>query len=315
MAELARIGVVGVGSMGQHHARVLSDLDGCDLVGVVDADPRRASEVAGRFGCAVVETLGDLVERVDAVCLAVPTILHHEIGIACLGAGVDVLIEKPIATTLAEADDLVVAARRSSRLLQVGHVERYNPAVEALTRLVTKPAFIEVDRLGSFAPRSLEVDVILDLMIHDIDVIHALVDDEIREIRAVGVPVLSDEIDIANARVEFAGGCIANMTASRVSINRIRKVRIFQPEGYFSVDYSEQKVDHFVLTREPGERPSIAGSWIDVPRREPLVGELQDFVDAVRDRRPPRVDGAAGRRALETALRIREAVGRHRSMS
>ena len=298
--------------MGQHHARVLSALDGCELIGVVDADRERATAVAERFGCDAFDELGDLAGRVDAVCLAVPTVLHHEIGIACLDAGLDVLIEKPIATTLSEADELVAAAGRSGRLLQVGHVERHNPAVEALAGLVTRPAFIEVDRLGSFAPRSLEVDVILDLMIHDIDVIHALVDDEIREIRAVGVPVLSDEIDIANARLEFAGGCIANMTASRVSINRTRKVRLFQPEGYFSVDYSAQKVDHFVLTREPGQRPAIAASPVEVTQREPLVGELLDFVEAVRDRRPPTVDGNAGRRALKTALSIREAVDRHR---
>jgi predicted dehydrogenase len=311
---VSRIGVVGVGSMGRNHARVLATLPDCELVGITDVDRTKADRVAIEHGCAALESLDDLLERVDGVCVAVPTVLHHEVGLACLEAGVDVLVEKPIATTLDEADELIAAAQRHGRQLQVGHVERYNPAVEALESLVCRPAFIDVERLGSFAPRGLEVDVVLDLMIHDIDVLHSIVDDDVRDIRAVGVPVLSDQIDIANARVEFAGGAIANMTASRVSIQRTRKVRIFQPEAYFSVDYTTQRVNHFVLHRAPGQRPSIGGSPVEVREREPLVGDLADFVASVRDRTPPRVDGAAGRRALATALEVRDSIERHRTL-
>ena len=294
--------------MGRHHARVYAQLEGCDLVGVHDLDQQRSRTVADEFGTYAIETLDGLLAQVDALSVAVPTPDHHAVGLACIGAGCDVLVEKPIAPTLEEADELIVAAASGGRILQVGQIERYNPAVEALAARVINPGFIEVDRLGSFVARSLETDVILDLMIHDIDVVHSIVGAEVTEIRAVGVPILSDAIDFANARLEFASGCIANLTASRVSANRIRKVRVFQPEAYLSVDYTAQAVDCFRLVRSDGRATGIAPETVDVEYEEPLVAQLRDFVASAASREAPRVDGVAGRRALATALQIRAAI-------
>lgn len=303
-----RVGVVGVGAIGRHHARILAAAHGADLVGIFDTDTDRAGSVAQEFGCAVSTSLDDLLAKVDAVSVAVPTPAHAEVGERCFAAGCDVLIEKPLAASIEDADRLVAAAERAGRLLQVGHVERYNPAVEALIPRVDNPGFIEIHRLGTFVERSLEVDVIADLMIHDIDIMHALVDGEVTDVRAVGIAVLSDEIDIANARLELSSGCVVNMTASRVSMNRVRKVRIFQPHAYFSVDYSDQSVACYRLQNEEGGRPTIAGDPVRVEKGEPLVAELQDFIACVRTRDAVRVDGIAGRRAMETALKIRAAL-------
>ncbi len=305
-----RVGVVGVGSIGRHHARILSEAPGAQFVGLFDTDPDRANRVAAEFGCEAHASLDELLAMVDAVSVAVPTPAHAEVGERCLLAGCDIMIEKPLATSVEEADRLVAAAEGAGKLLQVGHVERYNPAVEALLPRVDNPGFIEIHRMGTFVERSLEVDVIADLMIHDIDIMHALVDAEVADVRAVGIPVLSDEIDIANARLELSSGCIVNMTASRVSMNRVRKVRIFQPRAYFSVDYSEQSVACYRLQDEDGGRPSIAGDPVVVDKGEPLVAELQDFVACVRTRRPVRVDGVAGCRAMRTAFKIRAALTR-----
>lgn len=309
MTERLRVGVVGVGAIGRHHARIYSQLHDVELVGIIDTDPGRAAEVAERHGVQACGTLDHLLREIDAVSIAVPTPEHHRVGSHCLRAGVDVLLEKPITNTLEEADDLIRQAEEAGRVLQVGHVERFNPAVEALVERVSSPGFVEIHRLGSFAPRSLEVDVVVDLMIHDLEIVHAIVPGEIEEIRAVGIPVLSDEVDIANARLEMATGCIVNLTASRVSMNRVRKVRVFQPESYLSVDYSEQQVAHFRLDKQGG-RPEISAVPVTVQQGEPLVGELRHFVDRVRDRSAPRVDGTAGRQALDTALRIRESMRR-----
>ena len=306
--EVVRVGVVGVGIMGTHHARIYRELEGSELVGVLDIDPQRAQQAVDAYDTTAYASLDALLEDVDAVSVAVPTPEHHAVGMRCLEAGCDLLMEKPLTSSLAEADELVDAAGSADRLLQVGHVERYNPAVEAVAELIENPGFIEVDRLGSFAPRSLETDVILDLMIHDIDVVHALVDSEVEDVRAVGVPVLSDAIDIANARLEFGSGCIANLTASRVSATRTRKVRIFQPEAYLSVDYTEQSVQYFHLVRRDGRAAGISTEQVEVEHGEPLVRQIADFLDGVVTRRPPRVDGVAGRRALATALQIRDAV-------
>lgn len=294
--------------MGNHHARVLNQASGCDLVGLYDIDEARVEEVSRTHGTGSYRSLNALLDEVDGVVVAVPTPDHHAVAMRCLQAGCHVLVEKPLTPTLAEADELVEAADAGGLVLQVGHIERYNPAVEALVGLVQTPGFIEVDRLGSFAPRSLETDVILDLMIHDIDIVHSLVDAEVAEVRAVGVPILSDALDIANARLAFDNGCIVNLTASRVSANRVRKVRIFQPEAYFSVDYTEQRVDHFELVRQNGRPQGIAARQVDVKSGEPLVGELEDFIGAVANNRPPRVDGAAARRSLATALDILAAI-------
>jgi len=304
-----KVGVVGVGAMGRHHARVYAELPDCELVGVHDIDAGRAAAVADKFGATAYDELDALLEAVDAVTVAVPTPLHHEIGLRCLRAGCDALIEKPLAPSLEEADALIAAATADGRILQVGHIERYNPAVAAMTERVTRPGFIEVDRLGSLAPRSLETDVVLDLMIHDIDIVHTLVDDdEVIEVRAVGVPILTDAIDFANARLEFSGGCIANLTASRVSVNRIRKVRVFQPEAYLSVDYTAQTVDHYRLLRTEGKPSGIDVDQIDASGDEPLHRQLNDFVESCRERREPLANGRAARRALDTALRILGAI-------
>ncbi len=309
MPDRVRVGVVGVGSIGRHHARIYADSDAAHLVGVYDLHADRSIELARTTGCRAFDELATLLDSVDAVSVAVPTLAHEDVGLRCLQAGCDALIEKPIANSIDAADRLIASAAEEDRLLQIGHVERYNPAVEALLSRVERPGFVEIHRLGSFAARGLEVDVILDLMIHDIDIVHAMVQGDIDEVRAVGVPVLSDEIDIANARLEFSGGCIVNMTASRVSLKRVRKVRIFAPSGYLSVDYSAQEVAHYRLGHEGG-RPSIEAVPVKVDRAEPLACQLNDFLASVRTRDAPRVDGASGRRALETALRIRDAMTR-----
>ena len=300
--------MVGVGAMGQHHARVYAEIPGCELVGVHDIDAERGQTIADEYGVAAFAQLDALLAEVDAVTVAVPTPDHHDIGMRCLRAGCDALIEKPLAPSLEQADDLVAAAHEGQRILQVGHIERYNPAVAAMTERVERPGFIEVDRLGSLVPRSLETDVVLDLMIHDIDIVHALVDDEVVEVRAVGVPILTEEIDFANARLEFAGGCIANLTASRVSVNRIRKVRVFQPEAYLSVDYSAQTVEHHRLRRTDGMPSGIDTDKIDASGEEPLLRQLRDFVESCETRREPLSDGASARRALKTALEILAAI-------
>ena len=303
---MIRVGVVGVGAMGRHHARVYDQLEGCVLVGVHDVDAERRDSVAAEFGVTGFTELANLLAEVDAVTIAVPTPDHYDVGLACLEAGRDLLVEKPLAPSLPEADGLIEAAGAGGRVLQVGHIERFNPAVEAMSRIVEAPGFIEVDRLGSLVPRSLETDVILDLMIHDIDIVHSLVGGEVIEIRAVGVPILTDAIDFANARLEFDNGCIVNLTASRVSVNRIRKVRIFQPEAYLSVDYTTQTVEHYRLVRTAGTPSGIETSLIDPPDEEPLVRQLVDFVANCESRNTPGSDGRAGRRALQTALAIRD---------
>lgn len=310
MTDAVRVGVVGVGAIGRHHARIYGECASSRLVGVHDTDPERLAAAAGQHGCRAFTELADLLAEVEAVSVAVPTLEHFDVAMACLEAGVDVLVEKPVTASIAQAEELVRWAAEAGRILQVGHVERYNPAVEALLPLVDAPAFIEVHRLGSFAPRSLEVDVILDLMIHDIDVVHALTGAGVGEIRAVGVPVLSGEVDIANVRLEMETGCVVNMTASRVSMSRVRKLRLFQPDSYFSLDYSRQEVACYRLERREDERPEISGVPVQVAQAEPLSRELADFVSCVRSRGRPRVDGEAGLRALETALRIGERMRR-----
>jgi len=303
-----RTGVVGVGAMGHHHARIYGELQGCELVGVQDIDPERCARVASEFDAQGFAELADLLAQVDAVSIAVPTPDHHAIGLQCLAAGVDVLVEKPLAPSLVEADALIAAAAAGQRVLQVGHTERYNPAVEEMTSRVSTPGFIEVDRLGSLVPRSLETDVVLDLMIHDIDIVHTLVGEEVTEIRAVGVPILTEAIDFANARLEFASGCIANLTASRVSVNRIRKVRVFQPEAYLSVDYTSKVVEHYRLVRTEGKPSGIETDRLQADGEEPLLRQLRDFVESCESRSRPLVDGESARRALATALDIRAAI-------
>ena len=301
-----RVAVIGVGHLGKHHARILSALDGASLVAVVDKIPERAAEIAAANNTQSATDAVEVIDKVDAVTIAVPTELHLEIAMPFLERGISVLVEKPMARSLGEADTMIAAAVASGATLAVGHTERYNPAVSAVMPLVTTPRFIEVHRLGVFPDRSLDIDVVFDLMIHDLDVILSLVQSDVASVEAVGVPVLTPRYDIANARLRFSSGCIANVTASRISKDRVRKIRFFQPDSYLSIDYAAQEVEGWRLVRRDGARPSIQGGPLPVERDEPLRLELADFVRAVRDRSRPRVDGAAGRRALALATTIAE---------
>jgi predicted dehydrogenase len=304
--DRVRVAVIGVGHLGRHHARILSSLEGAELVAVVDTDAERAAAAASATGAPALADFRDIADKVDAVTIAVPTELHRDVALPFLERGTSVLVEKPMARSLSEADELVAAARASGATLAVGQTERYNPAVAAVLPLVTSPRFVEVHRLGAFPDRSLDIDVVFDLMIHDLDIILALVGSEVESIEAVGVPVLTSKYDIANARLRFASGCIANVTASRISKERVRKIRFFQPDAYISIDYAAQEVEGWRLVRRDGGRPSIEGGPLPVARDEPLRRELADFIRAVRTKTPPLVDGDAGRRALALATRVAE---------
>jgi predicted dehydrogenase len=300
-----RVGVVGVGHLGQHHARLYRDLPGCRLEGVVDTDPARASEVAGRHGVEHFTDAAALLGRVDAVSVAVPTVFHRPVAEPFLEAGVAVLVEKPIAGSLEEADLLIEAARRSGSLLVVGHTERFNPAVQALRARTRAPRFIECHRLGSFAPRSLDIDVVLDLMIHDIDIVLDMDGGEVKSVDAVGVNALTPRVDIANARLTFASGCVANVTASRISATRTRKIRVFQNDSYLSCDCAERSLEHYRLeARGAGERPGIVRESVSLPEDEPLRRELEAFVAAAQGGAPFPVTAEAGRGALAVALQV-----------
>jgi predicted dehydrogenase len=299
-----RIAVIGVGHLGTHHARLLAGIDGAELAAIVDTRPERAAAAAEATGARALTDYRELFGQVDAVTVAVPTELHHEIARPFLERGISVLVEKPITRTVQEADALVAAAAASGATLAAGHTERHNPAVAAVLPLVSTPRFIEVHRLGVFPERSLDIDVVFDLMIHDLDIILAMVKGEVTSIEAVGVPVLTDKFDIANARLRFSTGCIANVTASRISKERVRKIRFFQPDAYISIDYAEQEVEGYRLLRREGQRPEIQGGKLPVTREEPLKRELADFVAAVRDKRRPLVTGEDGRRALALAQAI-----------
>lgn len=301
-----RIAVIGVGHLGQHHARILAAMPEADLVAVVDTKPERAAEIATRHATAALIDSGSLIGTVDAVTIATPTASHVDIALPFIDAGTAVLVEKPLAATLADADRLVAAAEARATLLATGHTERFNPAVTAAIPLVSGPRFIEIHRLGTFPERSLDIDVIFDLMIHDLDILLAMVNSEVTSVEAVGVNVLTPRIDIANARLRFASGCIANLTASRISRDRVRKARFFQHDSYVSIDYAAQELEVYRLVAQNGGRPAIQGGRVDVPGDEPLRRELADFVDAVRHRRAPAVTGRDGRAALALATRVAE---------
>ncbi len=299
-----RIAVVGVGHLGRHHARILSSLNGVELVAVVDKNRARAEEIAAANRTRAATDYHDVLGQVDAVTLAVPTELHAEIALSFLNAAVPVLVEKPIARTLAEADAMIEASVKAGVPVAVGHTERFNPAVSAAESLVTDPRFIEVHRLGTFPERSLDIEVVFDLMIHDLDIVLSLVRSEVASIDAVGVPVLTGRVDIANARVRFENGCIANLTASRISRDHVRKIRLFQPHAYLSIDYTAQKLEMWRLVKRDGPMPAIEGGDVTVANEEPLKRELVDFVDAVVHHRVPLVTGQDGRRALAVAQLI-----------
>ena len=299
-----RVAVIGVGALGKHHARILASLPGVSLAAVVDINRARAEEIAAAHGTRPLFDAGQLDGQIDAVTIAVPTELHARIARPFLEAGIPALVEKPIARTVEEADAMIAASAGRGAVLAVGHTERFNPAVLAARRVLVDPRFIEVHRLGAFPERSLDIDVVFDLMIHDLDIALSLVPSEVETIEAVGVPVLTGRVDIANARLRFANGCIANITASRISRDRVRKIRFFQPSAYVSIDYAAQKLEVWRLVKGNGPMPTIEGGEVEVPVEEPLKRELEDFVQAVATRRPPLVTGEQGRRALALAQQI-----------
>src|SRR5215468_5026374 len=305
-----RVAVVGTGEFGRNHARVYRELESVQFAGVLDQDGSRAREIAKDFQTRAFQGIAELRGAVDAASVAVPTEAHREIGCALLEMGIDVLIEKPMARTVGEADELIGAAERNGRILQVGHVERFNPAVLAVEPVVNRPLFFEVHRLGVFTPRSLDVDVIYDLMIHDLDILLALVKEPVAEVKAVGIPVLTQKVDIAHARLEFAGGAVANVTASRVSTERVRKMCFFQQHEYISLDYARRDALR-VGVKKAGPQPEFGFEKLNAPAVEPLHAELDAFVEAVKTRVAPKTDGAAGRAALELADRVMESIREH----
>ena len=275
------------------------------LVGVSDLNEEAGEGLAAKYRTRYFRDYHTLLAEVDAVSVAVPTVSHYEIGRTVLQQGVHALIEKPMTTTLAEADELIALAGRRQLILQVGHLERFNPAVQALHAVVRDPKFFEIHRLGVFALRSLDIDVVLDLMIHDLDILLSLVKSEIASISSVGIPILSPKVDIANARIEFANGCVANVTASRVSSERIRKLRFFQPNSYISLDYEKQSLSVYsLIPTEGGLGKDIVSHNLVVEPHEPLRAEIESFIDCVGKGIPPRCTGDDGRKALALALRI-----------
>lgn len=307
---MVRVAVIGVGHLGKHHVRLLGGLPDVELVAAVDVQTDRARAAIDALGSSAM-ALSDYRElegRVDAVTIAAPTIDHEALTRSFLEQGVHVLVEKPMASSLDEADRMLAASRASGAILAVGHTERFNPAVQAALPILRTPRFIEIHRLSGFPERSLDIDVVFDVMIHDLDIILTVDRSEVVGVEAIGVPVLTPKIDIANARIKFASGCIANVTASRISKDKVRKARFFQPDMYVSIDCGEQELEAFRLRPRPGERPAIEGGKVDVPRDEPLRRELADFVDAIRLGRSPGVSGDDGRRALALATRVADAM-------
>jgi predicted dehydrogenase len=318
--------VVGVGVFGRNHARVYRELEQqgepVRLAAVVDTNLERADAVAREFGCRAFGSIEQMLAtyaEISAASVATPTCQHLEVASALIESGVDVLIEKPLATSLAEADELVRLAAMHERIAQAGHLERFNPAVRATIPLLSQPMFFEVHRLSVFTPRSLDVDVVLDLMIHDLDIVLSFANSAVKEVRAVGLPILSGKVDIANVRLEFESGCVANFTASRVSTERVRKLRFFQPRQYVSVDYGRQEVLVFTVggdgsaSNTPSVNPQIGVSKPPVTSEEPLHAELRSFLHAVRERSTPVVPLSDGRRSLALALEIVGAIREHGS--
>jgi predicted dehydrogenase len=338
LQRIPRVAVVGAGAFGRNHLRVYHELESLypgelELTALIEPDAARRSDLAVLYGMPAFASLDEALQNgaasFDAASVCVPTIHHAAVAEKLLNAGVDVLIEKPFAASLAEADRVLALAQRNHRVLQIGHLERFNPAVTAAAERVTHPMFFEAHRLSVFTPRSLDVDVVLDLMIHDLDVVLSLTKSPVKEVRAVGLPVLSPKVDIANVRVEFESGCVANFTASRVSTEQVRKLRLFQPHEYLSLDFARQelltiKVDPSLLAqlaagatstlgKAEGSHPSpgLSLEKLDPHRAEPLRLELEDFLAAVRNRTEPRVTGTAGRSALALALEINEQIASH----
>lgn len=313
MVAKLRTAVIGAGHLGREHARIYASLENAKLIAVCDLNEKTGRAVAEKHGVGYVRDYRELLKNVDAVSIATPTIDHQRVASACLEAGVNLLVEKPIARTLAEADQMIGLAEQRGLVLQVGHIERFNPAFRALQQKIARPRFFEAHRMGIFTPRSLDIDVVMDLMVHELDIIASLVGREVVKIEAVGIPILTQKIDLANARLEFADGCVANITASRVSGERLRKLRVFQPNEYYSLDYSEQQVAmcRLLPPHAQGVLPEIAAGSLEVIKHEPLQAEIAEFVATVLTGKGRGVTGAEGRRALALALEVLEKIKEH----
>ena len=297
--NLLKCGVIGVGYLGQHHARIYSELEGAVLAGVFESDADRAKEISERHQCPVFSTIEELAETCDAISVAVPTDKHHEVAVPLLKAGCHLLIEKPICETVEQATEILAAANEANALVQVGHIEHFNPVMSYLEEVVTNPKYITAERLAPYQPRGTEVGVVLDLMIHDIGVVLQLVGSEPVDVRSVGVSVLSKTEDIANARIEFANGCVANLNVSRVSSKKVREIRVFQSTGYLSLDFMNQAGHHVAVGLE-----GLSKNEVPIEKGEPLKLELASFVESVKNRKDPKVGGELGKTALDLAIQI-----------
>lgn len=296
-----RVGVIGVGYLGRHHARIYSELENAELVGVADVDSRRSEEIAKTYGCKAFPSYPEVIAVCDALSIVTPTVTHHDIAMDCLRAGKDILIEKPITEDLDEARDIIEEAEKNNRVLQVGHLERYNPGIVAAIEMIKEPRFIESERLSPFLGRGTDVDVTLDLMIHDLDIVMSITKSRIKDIKAIGEAVLTEKIDVAKVWLEFDNGCKALITASRLAPDKQRKLRVFQKDAYISVDYQSQEVRRYFKTSS-----GISFDVVKPESKEPLKEELRDFIYCVENREKPRVSGIEAMDALEVALRITE---------
>jgi len=296
-----RVGVIGVGYLGQHHARIFSGLDGVELVGVADTESKKACDIADKCCCRSFAEYTDLVDACDALSIVTPTTTHHAIAMVCLNAGKDLFIEKPITESLEEAKDIIEAAEKNRLILQVGHLERYNPAIIAAAEMIKAPKFIEAERLSPFLGRGIDVDVTLDLMIHDIDIVLSMVRSKVKEIRATGDSIITGKIDVAKAWLEFENGCKALITASRLAAEKTRKLRIFQNDSYISIDYQSQEVRRYFK-----HGTDISFDVVKPENKEPLKEELRDFISCVQNRKRPLVSGKEAMDALEIVLKINE---------
>ena len=297
--DLLKCGVIGVGYLGQHHARIYSELEGAVLAGVFESDADRAKEISERHQCPVFSTIEELAETCDAISVVVPTDKHHEVALPLLKKGCHLLIEKPICETVVQATEILAEANGANTLVQVGHIEHFNPVMSYLEEVVTNPKYITAERLAPYQPRGTEVGVVLDLMIHDIGVVLQLVGSQPVDVRSVGVSVLSKTEDIANARIEFANGCVANLNVSRVSSKKVREIRLFQSTGYLSLDFMNQAGHHVAVGLE-----GLSKNEVPIEKGEPLKLELASFVESVKNRKDPKVGGELGKTALDLAIQI-----------
>jgi predicted dehydrogenase len=313
LSETIPVAVLGVGEHGKKHARELKQIAGAELAGVYDLRPERAREIAAELGVRAFPSLEEALGAVRAVSVVIPTTDHAAVARQAFARGVDVLLEKPITRTLQEATELIELAERHGRILQVGHLERFNPGVVAAKAATTRPMFFEIHRLGVFSPRSLDVDVVFDLMIHDLDLVLWMVNSPWQSVRAVGLPILSDKVDIANARIEFLNGAVANLTASRVSTERVRKFRYFQPNEYFSIDFTRRDATLIRVDRN-GPTPQMAFQKLTTTPQEPLRAELEAFVESVRTRSCPLVSGREGKNALALAEEVMNRIEQHAAL-